>query len=109
MPFDFDHCPDRRSTESFKWKLFKEDVLPMWVADMDFLAPPAVMEALHRRVDHGIFGYAMESEELKLVIVDRWTGCTTGKSALKTWFLPRALWLALTWLPRCSQGHPARF
>ena len=71
MPFDFDNCPDRRSTESFKWKLFNEDVLPMWVADMDFLAPPAVMEALHRRVDHGIFGYAMESEELKLVIVDR--------------------------------------
>lgn len=71
MPFDFDHCPDRRSTESFKWKLYGEDVLPMWVADMDFLAPPAVMEALHLRVDHGIFGYAMESEQLKEVIVDR--------------------------------------
>ena len=71
MPFDFDHCPDRRSTESFKWKLYAEDVLPMWVADMDFLAPPAVMEALHRRVDHGIFGYTMESKELKEVIVNR--------------------------------------
>jgi len=71
MPFDFDYFPERRSTGSFKWKLYGDDVLPMWLADMDFLAPPAVMEALHRRVDHGIFGYTTESKELKDVIVNR--------------------------------------
>ncbi|HSY53986.1 MAG TPA: aspartate aminotransferase, partial [Opitutaceae bacterium] len=59
MNFDFDHVPDRRGTDSQKWQKYADrDVLPLWVADMDFTAPPAVLEALHRRVDHGVFGYA---------------------------------------------------
>ncbi|MGA3007708.1 MAG: aminotransferase class I/II-fold pyridoxal phosphate-dependent enzyme, partial [Opitutaceae bacterium] len=59
MTFDFDHVPDRRGTDSQKWQKYAgRDVLPLWVADMDFPAPPAVLEALHRRVDHGLFGYA---------------------------------------------------
>ena len=59
MNFDFDHVPDRRGTDSQKWQKYADrDVLPLWVADMDFPAPPAVLEALHRRVDHGVFGYA---------------------------------------------------
>jgi cystathionine beta-lyase len=57
--FDFDSVPDRRGTDSQKWQKFAgRDVLPLWVADMDFPAPPAIIDALHRRVDHGIFGYA---------------------------------------------------
>jgi cystathionine beta-lyase len=57
--FDFDHAPDRRDTDSQKWQKYAgRDVLPLWVADMDFKSPPAVIEALHRRVEHGIFGYA---------------------------------------------------
>jgi cystathionine beta-lyase len=57
--FDFDHVPDRRGTDSQKWQKYADrDVLPLWVADMDFTAPPAVLEALHRRIDHGVFGYA---------------------------------------------------
>jgi cystathionine beta-lyase len=56
--FDFDHPPDRRGSDSVKWgKYAGRDVLPMWVADMDFAAPPCVLDALHRRVDHGVFGY----------------------------------------------------
>src|SRR5690606_16644841 len=44
---------------SQKWQKYAgRDVLPMWVADMDFTVAPAIVEALHRRVDHGIFGYA---------------------------------------------------
>lgn len=57
MTYSFDTIFDRRSTESVKWNLFPEDVLPLWVADMDFAAPPAVTEALRQRVEHPIYGY----------------------------------------------------
>lgn len=58
MSWNFDEVVDRRGTASDKWDLYADrDVLPMWVADMDFRAPPAVLEALHARVDHGVFGY----------------------------------------------------
>lgn len=57
--FDFDSVPDRRGTDSQKWQKYAgRDVLPLWVADMDFKSAPAIIDALHRRVDHGIFGYA---------------------------------------------------
>ncbi|HVU23623.1 MAG TPA: PatB family C-S lyase [Opitutus sp.] len=59
MTFDFDTPPERRGTDSQKWQKYAgRDILPMWVADMDFAAPPPVLAALHERVDHGIFGYA---------------------------------------------------
>lgn len=63
--------PERRATDSIKWRRFPQDVLPLWVADMDFTSPPAVMAALHQRVDHGVFGYANESDPLKNLIVER--------------------------------------
>jgi cysteine-S-conjugate beta-lyase len=57
--FDFDTVFERRGTDSQKWQKYADrDVLPMWVADMDFKSSPAIVEALHRRVEHGIFGYA---------------------------------------------------
>jgi cystathionine beta-lyase len=59
MTFDFDTPPDRIGTDSQKWQKYAgRDILPMWVADMDFQSPPAILQALHRRVDHGVFGYA---------------------------------------------------
>lgn len=60
MPnFDFDTVPERRGTDSQKWQKYAgRDILPLWVADMDFRSPPAVLEALQRRVAEGIFGYA---------------------------------------------------
>lgn len=59
MTFDFETHPERRRTDSQKWQKYAgKDILPLWVADMDFVSPPAVIEALHRRIDHGIFGYA---------------------------------------------------
>jgi cystathionine beta-lyase len=58
MSFDFDSVIDRGGGDSIKWNRYAgRDILPLWVADMDFAAPPAVVEALHRRVDHGVFGY----------------------------------------------------
>ncbi len=57
--FDFEHVPERRGTDSQKWQKYAgRDVLPLWVADMDFKSAPAIIEALHQRVDHGVFGYA---------------------------------------------------
>ncbi|MGH7996811.1 MAG: MalY/PatB family protein [Opitutaceae bacterium] len=59
MSFDFDNGPDRRGTDSQKWLRYAgRDVLPLWVADMDFRSSPAIVDALRRRVDHGVFGYA---------------------------------------------------
>ena len=71
MPCDFDFLPDRRNTECAKWRQYDDDVLPMWVADMDFLSPEPVIRALRERVEHGVFGYPCEPDELKQVIIDR--------------------------------------
>lgn len=58
MRYDFDEIVSRRGTNSYKWDTAtEENVLPMWVADMDFRTAPPVLEALRRRVEHGIFGY----------------------------------------------------
>ncbi len=66
---DFHIAIDRRHTGSIKWDLYKgKDIYPMWVADMDFQSPPAIIKALHERVDHGIFGYTHAPDELVDVI-----------------------------------------
>lgn len=69
--YDFTSFPDRRKTESVKWGLYGKDVLPMWVADMDFVSPQPVIDALKDRVEHGILGYPMISDELKRLVVER--------------------------------------
>jgi cystathionine beta-lyase len=54
----FQQAPDRRDSDSWKWQKYAgRDILPMWVADMDFAAPPAVQAALAERVAHGVYGY----------------------------------------------------
>lgn len=58
MKYNFDEIIPRRGTNSYKWDTAREeDVLPMWVADMDFRTAPAITDALRQRVEHGIFGY----------------------------------------------------
>lgn len=65
----FDNPPDRRGTSSSKWdKYGQRDVIPLWVADMDFKTAPCVIEALSARVRHGIFGYTQPPEELPGVV-----------------------------------------
>ena len=60
MNYDFDTIIIRRGTDCEKWDSLAEDgVLPLWVADMDFRAAPAIVDALRRRVDEGVFGYAL--------------------------------------------------
>ncbi len=59
MTFDFETVIERRGTDSQKWQKYAgRDILPMWVADMDFKSSPAIIAALHERVDQGVFGYA---------------------------------------------------
>ena len=53
MDFDFNQPVDRQGSEKYR----DRDILPMWVADTDFRSPPAVVEALHERAAHGVFGY----------------------------------------------------
>ncbi len=70
MDFDLDAALDRRDTASMKWEKYSgKDIIPLWVADMDFRSPPAVIAALHRRVEHGVFGYTVVPEALSAVIV----------------------------------------
>ena len=69
--YDFDQPYERRGTDSEKWAAYGNDVLPLWVADMDFPAPPAILQALHERVAHGIFGYGGVTAELSEAICNR--------------------------------------
>ena len=71
MPHDFDRIIDRRHSDSAKWRRYDEDVLPLWVADMDFAAPAPVIRALQERVAHGIFGYGQPPDGLREVIQER--------------------------------------
>ena len=72
MKYDFDTIIPRRGTNSYKWDTPEEEnVLPMWVADMDFRTAPTIVEALQRRVAHGIFGYTKVPETYYDAVV-RW-------------------------------------
>lgn len=81
MSSDFDRILDRRSTNSTKCKKYSGDVLPLWVADMDFTAPPAVQNALQQAVQHGVFGYEDPGEELTRAVAAR-------MASLYGWHIP---------------------
>jgi len=70
--FNFDTIINRQGTASAKWDRYgTPDILPMWLADMDFESPPEVMAALHQRVDHGVFGYSRPSDDLVDTVLTR--------------------------------------
>jgi cysteine-S-conjugate beta-lyase len=95
MAFDFDQHIDRSNTHSLKWDLYKDrDIIPMWVADMDFAAPPAVLEALQSRIGHGVLGYTLPPKVLNDVVVER---C----QALYNWTI-QPEWIV--WLPGLVVG-----
>ncbi|HOI55219.1 MAG TPA: PatB family C-S lyase [Phycisphaerae bacterium] len=72
MSYDFDAVVDRRHSDSVKWDRYKgRDVIPMWVADMDFRCAPEILAALHRVVDHGVFGYAHAPDGLTACLLRR--------------------------------------
>ncbi len=95
MNFDFDTPPDRRGTDSQKWQKYAgRDVLPLWVADMDFRSPPALVAALQARVEHGVFGYARPVQST----VDAFVGACAQRYG---WTVDPA-WLV--WLPGLVVG-----
>jgi len=95
MNFDFDRIIDRRGGDSAKWNKYPgRNVLPMWVADMDFAAPPAVIDALQRRVAHGVFGYGDILPSLDAAVV--------GHLAQEYAWEVEASWLV--WLPGLVSG-----
>jgi cysteine-S-conjugate beta-lyase len=65
---DLDQLTVRTGTASLKWDKYPEGVLPLWVADMDFASPPAVVAALHERAAHGVFGYSLVPDSLVAAI-----------------------------------------
>ena len=71
MSYDFDNKLelDRRSAGSAKWNWYPSDVIPMWVADMDFRVAEPITRALSNRIAHGVFGYEMPSDALRQAIV----------------------------------------
>jgi cysteine-S-conjugate beta-lyase len=71
MIYDFDQIHNRRTTESIKWNAYEADVLPMWIADMDFVSPTPVINALVERSRQGIFGYPRYAAELRNILVER--------------------------------------
>lgn len=71
MRYDFDRIIERRGTDSDKWGKYGDDVIPLWVADMDFVSPEPVVRALHHRVDHAVFGYTQPAGELRTAIRER--------------------------------------
>ena len=61
MAYDFENCPDRSGTDSTKWARYAgRDVIPAWVADMDFTIAPEILDALRARLDHGVIGYPVQ-------------------------------------------------
>ncbi|HPU69290.1 MAG TPA: PatB family C-S lyase [Acetomicrobium flavidum] len=91
MRYNFDEVPDRRNTCSEKWDGLREtfgtdDVLPMWVADMDFKSPHEVVEALVERSKHGIFGYPLRSESYYEAIME-WVRVRHGWEIKREWIV----------------------
>ena len=72
MPYNFDSTPNRRNPNvKNKWTWYPNDVLPMWVADMDFPAPKPILQELRKVVDHGVLGYELPSPALKETVAKR--------------------------------------
>lgn len=91
MPVDFDTIPNRRGTNCFKYDFAREmgmpeDVLPLWVADMDFPTAPAVLERLHALAEHGIFGYT-GVKDAYFSAVHNWYAQRFGWETQRSWLV----------------------
>ena len=68
---NFDVPVERRGSWSTRWERYPADVIPLWVADTDFPAPPKVIEAMQRRIAHGVFGYSVPPAALREAVIER--------------------------------------
>ena len=86
MRYDFDEMIPRRGTNSYKWDNAPENVIPLWVADMDFRTAKPVTDALMQRVGHGIFGYTRVPDEYYSAVIS-WFGRRHGLHIMKDWII----------------------
>lgn len=86
MKPDFDTIINRRHSGSYKWDTADDDILPMWVADMDFRTAPAIIDALRNRVEHGVFGYTHVSDDYYQAVI-RWFHRRHGWDIDRKWFI----------------------
>ena len=87
MKYDFTSEGAPKGTNSVKWDMSAEGVLPMWVAEMDFPVAPFIVEALHRRIDKGVFGYTLIPESYYKAVID-WFGGRHGWNIDKEQIIP---------------------
>ena len=71
MPYDFDEIIERRNTNSVKWTEYPQDVLPLWVADMDFRTPKPILDALRTALDRGVLGYEFIKPHTQRIVAER--------------------------------------
>ncbi len=87
MKYNFDEHIDRRNTASYKWDSDQTpDMLPMWVADMDFRTAPAIIDALARRVENGVFGYTKVPDLYYIAAID-WFVNRHATQLSREWFI----------------------
>jgi cystathionine beta-lyase len=84
--YDFDELVPRRGSDSVKWKRYPDDVLPLWVADMDFPSHPMIIAAINERLAHPCFGYGCEDDDLRGVIC-AWIARRYGWEIQPEWLL----------------------
>ena len=84
--FDFDTVTSRRNTDSIKWSRYPDDVLPLWVADMDFPSPPVVAKAVKKRLAHPFFGYTGD-DTLLIDTICKWVSDRHGWKIEPDWIL----------------------
>ena len=87
MKYNFDELVERRNTNSYKWDYCAEGVIPMWVADMDFKTAPCVVEALQKRVAHGVFGYTQVPDSYYDSVVNWFKNRHGWTNLQKEWIL----------------------
>ena len=85
--YNFDELINRRNTNSFKWDEHNDpDIIPLWVADMDFKAAPCITEALEKRIKHGVFGYTFVPESYYEAVIN-WFNQRHGWTIQRSWML----------------------
>lgn len=99
MRYDFDEHIERRGTDCAKWDSLgnvfgSKEILPFWIADMDFKAPPEILDALRSRIDHGVLGYPVVTDSLYDAIIN-WERTRHGFSVDSSW---------ITWSPGVVAG-----
>ena len=97
MKYDFDELVERRVTGCVKWdECPNDEVIPLWVADMDFKAAPAIQDAVRKRAEHGVFGYAVVEDDSMMLLSRGSSVATTGL------FIAMRFSIPLVWYLQCQ-------